>query len=256
MLRRRLPDFLIIGAQRSGTTSLYEALAGHPGVTPATRKEIHYFDFSWERGQRWYRSHFPRRRGGITGEATPFYLFHREAAARAARVVPDARIVAVLRDPVARAISHYRHAVRRGHEDRPAAIALAADEALLGVHEDVAAYDDRRSGLHRRSYVRRGVYAPQLERWLAHYPRDRVAVFDFAAVVAPGGGGIPAIQRFLGLPVDSTLALPHRNATAESGPVVDEDVVVHLRALFRPHNERLRQLLGVDWPWLHGEPSA
>ena len=74
---RSMPDFVIVGAARSGTTSLYRWLGSHPDVAPAWKKEIHYFDEHYGRGMRWYRAHFPfRRRGRVTGEATPYLLFH------------------------------------------------------------------------------------------------------------------------------------------------------------------------------------
>ncbi len=116
---RRLPDFLVIGAQRAGSTSLFAQLCAHPGVAAPSHKEIHYFDLQSFRGPRWYRSHFPpvaSSRGRITGEASPYYLFHPAVPARVAEALPEVRLIALLRDPVARAYSHYQLSVRDGHE--------------------------------------------------------------------------------------------------------------------------------------------
>ncbi len=106
---RRLPDFIILGAQRAGTSSLYYYLSQHPQILPAVRKELHFFDDHYRRGLGWYRSQFPTRgaRGTITGEATPYYLSHPHAPARIQRLLPQARLIVLLRNPVERAISHY-----------------------------------------------------------------------------------------------------------------------------------------------------
>ncbi len=123
---RVLPDFVVIGAQRSGTTSLYNNLVEHPQIASCIRKEVHYFDAYFERGSYWYRGHFPRaaelrrlaRRHGapvLTGEATPMYLFDPPCRRRLAELVPDAKLLVLLRDPVAREYSQYQvRVVRHG----------------------------------------------------------------------------------------------------------------------------------------------
>src|SRR5438093_4320202 len=124
---RVLPDFLIIGAQRAGTTSLYRYLSRHPAVAPAVlAKGAHYFDTAFDRGLPWYRGHFPTRmtaeriraREGTfaTGEGSPYYLFHPLAAERIAAALPGVKLVALLRDPVERASSHWVHEAERGFE--------------------------------------------------------------------------------------------------------------------------------------------
>src|SRR4029453_7797997 len=109
---RSLPDFMIIGGQRCGTTSLYRYLAQHPAVAPAIlNKGLHYFDTNFGRGKMWYRGHFPSdpykafirwRRGlprVITGEGSPYYVFPPLAPGRIAAAVPAVRSLLVLRDP-------------------------------------------------------------------------------------------------------------------------------------------------------------
>ena len=140
---RRWPDFLIIGTQRGGTTSLYEYLCRHPQVSPATEKEIHYFDFQTARGPAWYRAHFPWRfpRTRITGEASPFYLFHPRVPRLVRDLLPAVRLIVLLRDPVERAHSHFRLQKRAGIE-RLATFeeALEAEPARLeGEREKMAA---------------------------------------------------------------------------------------------------------------------
>src|ERR1051326_983405 len=104
---RRLPTFLIIGAGRSGTTSLARYLGSHPHVFMARAKEMHFFD-SDSKTREWYRPRFAEaRRQTAVGEATPNYLYEPAAIKRMAAIVPEARLIAILRDPVDRAYSHY-----------------------------------------------------------------------------------------------------------------------------------------------------
>ena len=134
---RVLPDFLILGGQRCGSTSLYDMLCGHPDVMPASHKEPHFFDNNHLRGREFYRRLFPLRmhvrarerrlgRRVITGEATTYSLAHPAVPGRVRAMLPDVRLIAILRDPVDRAYSHYQLSVREGRE------LLSFEEALAG----------------------------------------------------------------------------------------------------------------------------
>jgi hypothetical protein len=107
-----LPDFIIIGPGRCGTTFFYRLLSQHPHVEPAAKKELRFFSHLYEEDTEWYRRCFPQPewkdgRWTMTGEATPYYLLHPHAAKRMAEVIPGARLIALLRNPVDRAYSHY-----------------------------------------------------------------------------------------------------------------------------------------------------
>ena len=136
---RGLPSVLIIGAQKGGTTSLFSYLVQHPDVLAPLTKEIHYFDLQYDREDKWYRGHFPfaRRleRGAVTIDASPYYLPHPLVPARAAQLVPEAKLVAVLRDPVDRALSHYHHEVRAGRESLSFADAIDQEAERLAGEE-------------------------------------------------------------------------------------------------------------------------
>ena len=119
-----LPGFLIIGAQKSGTTTLFAMLGTHPQLTRPTDKEVHYFSLHYERGEAWYRRHF---KGEIAFEASPYYIFHPAAPERIRATIPNAKLIAILRDPVQRSISHYFHSVLKGHETLPMLEALHAE---------------------------------------------------------------------------------------------------------------------------------
>lgn len=239
---RALPDFVIIGAQKAGTTSLYAALSSHPDVRPAFRKEVHFFDTPRVSDLGWYRRHFPIGHGDwITGESSPYYLFHPAVPSRMAAVIPDVSLIAILRDPVARAISQYHHASNWGLEDRPIEVALdpARPEDLADI-ADAAWYDRADSPARERAYLARGRYAEQLERWYAAFARDRILVLESTEL--DRGTAIPAAQQFLELREHEVPAAPKRNVGSYQAP--DAGLVRALHEYFAPHNQRLAELLG------------
>jgi hypothetical protein len=211
---RPLPDFLIIGTQRGGTTSLYRYLCAHPQVAPAVlNKGIHYFDTAYPKGERWYRTHFPstpyrawmRRRAGVsktvTGEGSPYYIFHPLGAQRIAACIPEARFILLLRDPVDRAYSHYQHEVARGFETLPFEEALEREgERLAGEEEKIRADDAYISFEHQHhSYLARGRYLDQIQRWNTFLPGDQLLVIDSADMFEDPDGTYGQVLSFLGL---------------------------------------------------------
>src|SRR5947208_1771215 len=140
-LFRADPNFIIIGAQRGGTTSLQAWLGSHDEVVRARGKELHYFDLYYERGRGWYREHFPYRfrlHGRLTGEATPSLLYYPPAVERVARDLPKVKLVALLRNPADRAWSHWWLVRSKGEEPLEFADAIASEAERLengGVYE-------------------------------------------------------------------------------------------------------------------------
>ena len=259
--QRVLPGFVVVGAQKAGTTSLYHYLGRHPAVHALERKEVHYFDNHHERRVGWYRAHFPRERalarlaaahGGLAyaGEATPFYMFHPLGPARMAAILPNARCIVLLRDPVARAYSHYQHERRNGVEQLSFPEALRAEpDRLQGelAVRGVAAFDDPASHQRHASYVTRGRYAEQLERLFAHFPRERVLVLFSDDLFANPQGTLERAFRFLDLqPVPIGDVVPRNAGRYDRRAIPLED---ELRDGFQPHDRALEALLGVRPPW-------
>jgi hypothetical protein len=261
--RRSLPDYVIIGAQKAGTTSLQKALARHPDVSPSLVKEIHYFDLHYERGEGWYRAHFcteaerahAERRGHpiVTGEATPFYLAHPLIAERAAHTIPDARLIVLVRDPVERAHSHYAHEVRLGREH--AAIQDAfAHELTLGPdtgRRDPTDMDTRT--LWHRSYLYRGLYAKQLAAWLARFRPDQLLVLRSEDYFAEPARTLDQVCTFLQVRKVSDLAHPeafdvHHNRGEPRAPL-PLTLRKQLEAYFAGPNRALEDLLGRKMGW-------
>jgi hypothetical protein len=257
---RRLPDFVILGAMKSGTTTLYDTLAQHPQVLPCIAKEVHFFDLDYANGLSWYRAHFPvdayaRLRAlatgkkVVTGEATPYYLFHPHAPGRLRRVVPHARLIALLRDPVDRAYSHYRHNLVTKEETLTFEDALAAEEGRLRGELDRMRADDSYVSVNYRaySYVTRGIYVDQLRVYGELFPREQLLVLKAEDYFDDPGAVYSRVLAFLGLgravPAGVKLPGPVRH------PAVPAAAAQRLRELFRPHNERLYDYLGVDFGW-------
>lgn len=181
---RSLPSVLIVGAQRAGTSSLFKYLSGHPDLARGARKEVGFFSHSYDRSEAWYRAHFPlaatlgRRRAF---EATPDYLLHPAAPRRAARLLGQVDALVFLRDPAERAFSHYLHLKRIGIETLSFKDALSAEPDRLGPFlesPDSASPADLKRFL-AFSYVERGRYGEQLNRWARDFPSAKLHVYFF-----------------------------------------------------------------------------
>jgi hypothetical protein len=279
--RRILPSFLIIGAQRAGTTSLFRYLLHHPDVAGPSGgdsavwwvKETHFFDEKFSKGVDWYRSFFPlastrerlRKRGHdlLAGEATPYYMFHPAVPARVATTIPEVRLIALLRDPVERAYSHYQMMSRTGREKLTFEEALAAEpERLAGVEEALLAEKEvllpsgsRAHHQHRhRAYFARGLYAEQLERWFEHFPRGQLLVLNAEDLLATPAETYAGVLDFLGLREWTLDDFPEHNKKPYSA--IDPGVRERLEARFAEPNARLTKLLGRDFGWNATMPQA
>jgi len=264
--RRMLPQFLICGGQRCGTTSLYRALAAHPAIMKAVlHKGVHYFDVGYERGMRWYRGHFPlqgyadRVSDAIgvtvqTFESSPYYMYHPHAMARIARDLPGVRIVVLVRDPVERAYSHHAHEVARGFEpERDFRRALALEPGRLrGVREHLFENPDAYSFSHQHhAYRARGEYVDYLEAMERLIGRQRIHVVDSGAFFADPGPVYDAVLDFIGLPgVRPYPTFEQHNARPRAG--LDGEVRRKLEEHFAPFDARLAAWLGFAPSWMAG----
>lgn len=244
------PSFLLIGAQKSGTTSLFNYLAEHPDVRAPLWKEPRYFDRNYRKGLGWYLAHFPVRSGErfVTGEATTGYLFHPQAAARIRETLADIGIIAILRNPIDRALSHYAHERRRGGELRPMREAFEADLRDV-VPEDARMEADPtyESVVHwSRSYLSRGHYAQQLRRYFDRFDREQIRVFEYQELFADPAAHYRGLLDFLGLRAHEGVRFEKHNVGRYDRDAADRQ---WLREHFRPHNEALADLLGRRFDW-------
>jgi hypothetical protein len=262
--RRPLPDFLIIGTKRGGTTSLWNYLIEHPLVPrlfPAwNTKASHYFEENWNHDLAWYRSHFPtsrqrqrleRHHGGPSrvGEAAPLYMFHPLAAQRVHKVIPGVRIIVLLRDPVERAYSHWKE--RRTNNVEP----LSFSEALVAEPERTAGERARliedpsyfSEAFDWYSYRARGRYLEHLEPWLELFDRSQFLFIASEDLYRSPSDVYATTLSFLGLP-------PRQLANFEvyndrpSDPM-DAETRRELVEYYHPHNLSLSSRLGIDFDW-------
>lgn len=194
----RLPDFIIIGAMKSGTSSLYQWLAAQPELTLPELKEPHFFsrDEVWGRGLEWYSSLFADTPGQLVGEASTSYTRPENctvAAMRMRSTVADARLIYLLRHPVERLRSQYRHAVWRGAERRPLLDALT----------------DQRNPFYRRS-----LYFRCLEPYIHAFPREQICIVRFEDLVGKEAQGWVQVLHHLGLPARAAPRTAH-NVSSE-----------------------------------------
>ncbi|MBA3525011.1 MAG: sulfotransferase domain-containing protein [Geodermatophilaceae bacterium] len=257
---RMLPAFLIVGAQRSGTTSMYRTLNQHPAVLKAVlHKGVHYFDENYGRGLNWYRAHFPleataRRVYAEIGvraqtfESSPYYMVHPLAPTRIAADLPGVKLLVLLRDPVERAYSAYAHELARGFETESFERALALEpERLLGQSERLASDPRARSREHQHNaYVTRGQYVDHLEVLADVFGRERIHVVDSQAFFEQPEDSYGHVLEFLGLPHLGRPRFEQHNARPRS-PLPDP-LRRKLEAHFEPYDQRLSE-------WLSARPS-
>ncbi|NNF56064.1 MAG: sulfotransferase [Acidimicrobiales bacterium] len=260
------PDYLIIGTKRGGSTSLARWVLEHPNVAPLfpareTRKGTYFFDVNYDRGERWYRSHFPTRTSLairsrqqsqplMVGEAVPYYLHHPHAAARARAFAPAANIIALLRDPTDRAYGHWGERTRNGVEWLSFPDALAAeDERLAGEEDRMLADPSYQSFAHQHySYVDQGRYERGLRRWMHHWPAEQLLVLRSEDMYSDPARIYAQVTDFLGLPRFEPEAFAAWNMKASS--VIEPIVETQLRATLAPSVQAVEELLGrpMGWP--------
>ncbi len=251
---RMTPGFVIVGAQRAGTTTLFRLFAEHPQtVRPTLSKGTGYFDDHYARGPRWYRAHFPLRapaRGSaVAFECSGYTMFHPHAPGRMARDLPGVKVVAVLRDPVERAYSAHAHELARGFESLPFEEACERERSRTRAEasrlEREASYISFEHRHH--SYLARGEYAAQVRRLREAFGPDRVYVVEADAFFADPVTEFARLQEWLGLTVWRPASVEAWNA--RSRLPLSPTQAARLRAHFAPHDRALATLLGHDPIW-------
>jgi hypothetical protein len=258
---RMLPGFLVVGAQRGGTTSMYRTLSQHPAVLKAVlHKGVHYFDTGYDHTMAWYQGHFPlrakaalaRRATGeqpLTFESSPYYMFHPLAAQRISADLPGIKLLVLVRDPVERAYSAHAHELARGFETEPFERALELeDERLAGQAERIVSEPGYQSHSHQHhAYLTRGRYAEQIERLDKLFGPERVHVVDSGRFFADPEPVYDGVLQFLGLRQRGYPVFERHNARARSA--MPETLRSTLNEHFLPWDERLADRLGQPPSW-------
>jgi hypothetical protein len=258
---RDKPTFLMVGAQRCGTTSLFRALMVHPNVLrPVMHKGVNYFDLAYDKGESWYLGHFPLRANARrhaapgrsaaeTFEASGYYMFHPHAARRIAADLPDVKIVAMVRDPVERAYSAYKHEYARGFETSSFDEALRLEDGRVEPELALMLADESfQSDIYRhQAYRRRGHYAEQLRAFDELLGAGRVHVVDSGRFFTEPEKEYSKLLAFLGLPAVMPASFDQFNA--RPGTPMSPDAEAMLRTHFETHDKALEDFLGWRPSW-------
>jgi hypothetical protein len=255
---RCLPNFLIIGAQRSGSSTVYNSLIKHPAVRAAIYKEIHYFDINYWRGVKWYKSHFPLTASKrlfqgasgqriITGESSPYYLFHPAVPQRVSQILPDAKFIVLLRNPVDRAYSHYHMMVARGHEQLTFEDAIRVECDRLEDLDDGLFTDPQfMNNNHKRySYLTRGRYAEQLRKWFEWFSREQLLIIQSESLFNHAQAVLQGVSDFLNIPGAAPLQIANKGSYSKMSAQTRKQLL----AYFEPYNQDLFDILGQEFDW-------
>lgn len=255
---RLLPHFIIIGAQKAGTTSLFYYLSQHPQIIPSIEKEVHFFDGglnpfvdNYEKGQQWYRAHFPLPQivgnDFVTGEASPLYMFNPIAPSRIANLIPQVKMIAILRNPTERAISGYFHEKRRGREPLPIMEALQEEDNRM--KPILQNQDFKNKNFIHFSYKSRGLYKEQIERYLKYFSREQILIISSEDFFKEPEINISKVCDFLG--IDNKFKCKDLNPqnVSNNRNAVSSEVYEYLNNYFLPHNQALYELIERNFDW-------
>lgn len=249
--RRLMPSYVIVGAQKAGTTFLQSILNQHPNVGEPLRKEPNYFSFNYAKGEDWYRANFPLEASGLmTGDATTNYMFDPRAAERMAKLLPDAKVIMLLREPSGRALSHHQMSVAVGDDTLSFKDAIAQEDDRLRGEVDKMMKDPAYQAwsFRRFSYRTRGLYLDQLQRLEQFYPKDRILVMDSGHLFKKTNEAVIEVERFLGLSEWTPASYKAENV-AKVKSEVDLETMAGLKEFFRQPNVALFDHLGREPLW-------
>ncbi len=243
---RPLPDFIIIGVQKGGTSSLFRYLAQHPDLSMAYRKQLHFFDRFWKKGEHWYQACFDfSGRNKMVGEATPYYFFHPHVPARMKELLPRVKLILMLRNPVDRAYSHYKMKRAQGHEpeaDFERALELEEERTAREWEKMLRQPDYYSLACRQFSYFRRSCYDEQLQRWLTHFDKSQMLIIRSERFFAQPMAELKRVYDFLGVREFRPPDLRAFNSR-EYDPLPQE-LRQRLMRRFAPHQRRLVEMLG------------
>ena len=255
-----LPDFIIFAEGRCGTTSLYEGIVEHPNVHRALQKETYFFDAEFQRGVSWYKHHFPfvwkkylstkiQRKKFLTGEATPRYCTHPHAPKRVYELIPKVKLIALLRNPIDKALSTYQLQRARGGEKLSFEDGMKEEESRIEGEMEKMEKDENyySANFFRYSYLTRGIYVNGLKKWMDIFPRDQFFFQYSESFFKNPSQTLNQIYEFLNLPKFQAKQYPHYGS--RKYPSMKPETRKLLIEHFKPYNEKLYKLIGKSFDW-------
>lgn len=256
-----LPDFIIFGVSRSGTTSLYQYLSQHPNIEPCAIKEPHFFDQYYHRGTNWYRMNFPSKwqkfvltkfenKKFITGEATGAYLQNPHAPKRIHNQNPNMKLILLLRNPVDRALSHYKRKWKNGSEKLSFEEATEQEQSRIeGEMEKMEKNDKYFSHIyHRLSYITTGLYVIRLKRWLKYFSMKQILILQNEEFLRDPQKVYDQTIEFLDLP-KWKLSNYHKSSKQDLQMDMKPKTRKKLLKYCKSFNEELYSLIGKRFDW-------
>lgn len=237
---RALPNFIVIGTMKGGTSSMYYYLQQHTQVSMAYKGEVHFFDNNFHKGVRWYRSFFPlkyKAKIQAIGEVTPGYIFKDCVLERVKALVPEARFIILLRNPVDRAYSHFQQRERRQLSG------LTFEEFITPALSGTAKSDELSSNM-----LRRGLYGQQIIRWFKHFDRSQFLLIESEEFFADPNTIMKQVHKFLGLKHEPVINLNPRTTGGYTTEMSRETREV-LNNYYAKSNNQLAEL-GLNFSWI------
>jgi tetratricopeptide (TPR) repeat protein len=241
--KEKAPDFIIIGAGKSGTTSLYKYLGYHPQILLSNKKELRFFDKNFTLGYEWYLAQFPTitdQSQWLTGEASPSYLFMAHAAQRIKDLAPNIKLIVMLRNPVERSISDYYQNQKTGCNNQTLEQAIATEIQRIKQQTEVElSYG---SGILSQS-----LYYYKLKRWLKIFPKSQLLIIKSEVFFANPGKSMEQVLDFLGLA--NTQHHNYQKYNVGDYSEISEAIKEQLAKFFSPYNQQLSEYLQMDFNW-------
>ena len=254
---RVLPDFIIIGSMKCGTTSLYYDICEHPCASPAAYDEIGFFDSNFHLGLNWYKSMFPtkrriediRRKEGvaITGEDTPFYFWNPVAAKRIQKLLPNIKLITILRNPIDRAYSEYQDLV--SSESNSPSFETFIENEINTRRKDSSLITEENFEIfnQKNSYLLKGIYVDQLKIWAGLFPKEQIFTLSTENLNSEPITALESVFQYLNLP-DYKIKNTRRQKQKKYVPMNSQTRKI-LIEFFKPHNERLFKFIGKKFDW-------
>ena len=247
------PNFIIVGAQKAGTSALYDILEQHSKITPSIYKELHYFDndkLYSKNNLKDYHCKFPLSyqtpQGNLVFEASPLYIYHPKVAKRLYDYNPNIKLIVMLRNPVERAISAwtmYHHHFINGpykhlYDNRPFKEAIQTE---INNIDKTSYYNDQ------LSYVKRGIYHLQIEEYLKYFPKENLLFIESEELKKDFKSTLNHLFQFLNIPSENIATMESNKSRIHSLDLGIEKEI--LTSFYKPYNEKLFELIGKRYNW-------
>ena len=257
-----LPDFFLIGAQKCGTSSLYDYLVQHPCIHPCITKEPRFFDKYYSRGINWYKSCFPFtfkkkietkffHRIFLTGEATERYFEHPHVPQRIKRITPNSKFIVLLRNPIDRSYSHYNMRYESKKEKLSFEQAIKIEKERTKDEFEKMLIDESyySKDYFHHSYLERSIYVDKLKRWMNVFSKDQFLILKSEDFFEDPNNIYNKVIDFLDLPKWQLPDYKKIGANKYKKPKMEFSTRRQLIDYFKPHNERLYKFLGTNFNW-------